>query len=71
MSKMVIFTKIINNNEKFRSNKSKDNIHKKEAVPYHRFGYLSLISDPINLLKGAREKNCEFTSFNNGSRLKD
>ena len=35
------------NNEKFRSFKSKENIHKKEVGPYDGFGYLSLISDPI------------------------
>ena len=28
-----------NNNEKFRSFKSKDNIHKKEIGPYRGFGY--------------------------------
>ena len=28
-----------NNNEKFRSFKSKENIHKKEVGPYHGFGY--------------------------------
>ena len=60
-----------NNNEKFRSFKSKENIHKKEVGSYHGFGYLSLISDPINLAEGARGKYCEFASFNNGSRLKD
>ena len=54
-----------NNNEKFRSFKSKENIHKKEVGPYHGFGYLSLISDPINLAKGARGRYCEFASFNN------
>ena len=60
-----------NNNEKFKSFKSKENIQKKEVGPYHGFGYLSLISDPINLAKGARGKYCEFASFNNGSRFKD
>ena len=44
----------INNNIKFISFKSKENIHKKEVGPYRGFGYLSLISDPINLAKGAR-----------------
>ena len=29
---------ITNNNEKFRSFKSKENFHKKEAGPYHGFG---------------------------------
>ena len=29
----------INNNEKFRSFKSKENIHKKEVGPYRGFGY--------------------------------
>ena len=47
--------KSINNNKKFRSFKSKENIHKKEVGPYRSFGYLSLISDPINLAKGAGE----------------
>ena len=28
-----------NNNKKFRSFKSKDNIYKKEVGPYHGFGY--------------------------------
>ena len=28
-----------NNNEKFRSFKSKENIHKKEVGPYRSFGY--------------------------------
>ena len=62
---------LMNNNEKFRSFKGKENIHKKEVGQYHGFGYLSLISDPINLAKGARGKYCEFASFNNGNRLKD
>ena len=61
---------IRNNKEKFRSFKSKENIHKKEVGPYHGFGYLSLISDPINVAKGARGKYSEL-AFNNGSRLKD
>ena len=30
---------IRNNNKKLRSFKSKENIHKKEAGPYHGFGY--------------------------------
>ena len=30
---------IYNNNEKFRSFKSKENIHKKEVGPYRGFGY--------------------------------
>ena len=29
----------VNNNEKFRSFKSKENIHKKEVGPYRGFGY--------------------------------
>ena len=53
-----------NNNEKFRSFKSKENIHKKEVGPYRGFGYSSLISDPINLAKGARGKYCIFETFN-------
>ena len=61
----------VDNNKKFRSFESKENIHKKEVGPYHGFGYLSLIGDPINLAKGARGKYCDFASFNNGSRLKD
>ena len=52
-----------NNNEKFRSFKSKENIHKKEAGSYRGFGYLSLISDPINLAKGASGKYCKFANF--------
>ena len=61
---------IRNNSKKLRSFKSKENIHKKEFRPYHGFGYYSLISDPINLAKGARGKYCEFASSNNGSRFK-
>ena len=57
--------------KKFRSFKSKENIHKKKGGPYHGFGYQSLISDPINQAKGARGKYCEFANFNNDSRLKD
>ena len=30
---------IANNNEKFRSFKSRENIHKKEVGPYRGFGY--------------------------------
>ena len=30
---------IRNDNKKFRSFKSKENIHKKEVGPYHGFGY--------------------------------
>ena len=39
---------IRNNNKKFRSFKSKENIHKKEVGSYRGFGYYSLISDPIH-----------------------
>ena len=53
-----------NNNEKFRSFMNKENIHKKEVGPYCGSGYISLISDPINLAKGAREKYCMFDNFN-------
>ena len=31
--------KLINNNEKFKSSKSKENTHKKEVGPYRGFGY--------------------------------
>ena len=62
---------MINNTEKFRSFKSKENIHKKEVGLYHGFGYLSLVSDPINLAKEARGKYCEFACFHDGSRLKN
>ena len=54
----------LNNNEKFRSFKSKENIHKKEFGAYRGFSYYSLISDPINLAKGARGKYCLFANFN-------
>ena len=54
---------MLNNNEKFRSFKSKENIHKKEVRPYHGFGYLSLISDTIDLAKGASGKYCKFATF--------
>ena len=58
---MVMITK---NNEKFRSLKSKENIYKKEGGPYRGFGYYSLISDPIDLAKGASRKYCKFSFFN-------
>ena len=53
-----------NNNEKFRSFKSKENFHKKEVGPYRGFGYLSLISDPTDLTKGVSEKYCKIAIFN-------
>ena len=53
---LYFFAYNINNNKKFRSFKSKEKIHKKEVGPNHGFGYYSLISDPINLPKGARGK---------------
>ena len=56
--------RIQNNNEKFRSFKSKENIHKKEVGPYRGFGYKGLISDPIDLAKGASGKYCKFAIFN-------
>ena len=52
------------NNEKFRSFKSKENIHKKEVGPYRGLGYKSLISDPIDLAKGASGKYCKFSIVN-------
>ena len=54
---------IENNNKKFKSFKSKENIHKKEVGSYHGLGYQSLISNPINLAKGARGKYCEFENL--------
>ena len=54
---------IINNDKKFRSFKSKENIHKKEVGPYRGFGYSSLISDTLNLAKGARRKKLLFCKF--------
>ena len=56
-----------NNNEKFRSFKSKENNHKKEVGSYRGFGYLSLISDPIDLAKGASGKYCKFAIYNRQS----
>ena len=55
---------VLSNNEKFRSFKSKENIHKKEVRPYRGFGYKSLISDPIDLAKGGSGKYCKFAIFN-------
>ena len=52
------------NNEKFRSFKSKENIHKKEVGPYRGSGYKSLISDPIDLAKEASGKCCKFAIVN-------
>ena len=68
---LVHWLSLWNNNKKFRSFMSKENIHKKEVGPYYGFGYLSLISDPINLAKGARGKYSDLASLNKGSRLKD
>ena len=42
----------------------------KEVGPYRGFGYSSLISDPVNLAKGARAKNCKFANFNMAVVLK-
>ena len=53
-----------NNNDKFRSFKSIENIHKKECGPYRGFGYSSLISDPLDLANAARGKYCKFAIFN-------
>ena len=36
---IMTFSSLHNNNKKFRSFKSKENIHKKEVGPYHDFGY--------------------------------
>ena len=60
-----------NNNKKFRSYKSKENIHKKELGHTMVLAIKASFSDPINLAKGARGKYCELANFNNGSRLKD
>ena len=58
--------------------KSLDPLRAKETFIRKKFGHTmvsailkNLISDPINLAKGARGKYCEFANFNNGSRLKD
>ena len=68
---ILYFKLIINDNKRFRTFESKENIHKKEVGPYHGFGYQSFISNPINMAKGARGKYYEFARFNNGSRLND
>ena len=47
---------IINNNKKFRSFKSKENIHKKEVGPYRGFGYSSLIMTLLIWQKEPEEK---------------
>ena len=47
---------MIDYNKNVRSFKSKENIHKIEIWPYHGFDYSSLISDPLNLAKGAKEE---------------
>ena len=62
---------MVNNNEKFRSFKSRENIHKKEVGPYRGFGYYSLISDPIDLANGARGKTVNLRFFLQSSRFKD
>ena len=64
MEKLPLFITLIPiNNEKFRSFKSKENIHKKEVGPHRGFGYSSLISDPIDLANGAIGKYCKFAIF--------
>ena len=40
----------INNNEKFRSFKSKENIHKIEVGPYRGFSYKAYIYTPMYLI---------------------
>ena len=63
---------IRNNNKKFRSFKRKKKfIRTKLGHTMVLAINLSLISDPINLAKGARGKYCKFARFINGSRLKD
>ena len=44
--------------------KSLDPLRAKEVGPYRGFGYKSLISDPINLAKGARGIYCLFANYN-------
>ena len=36
----------------------------RKVGPYRGFGYLSLISDPIDLAKGVSVKYCKFAIFN-------
>ena len=38
-SAIISNNRLNNNNKKFRSFKSKENIHKKEVGPYHGLGY--------------------------------
>ena len=47
---------MVDNNKSLDPLRAKRNIHKKEVGSYHGFGYSSLISDPLNLAKGARGK---------------
>ena len=61
-----------NPSEKVRSFKSKENINKKEVGPLRRFGYSSLISDPLNLTNGGRGKqnvNLQNLTWQSSQRL--
>ena len=53
-----------NNNKSLDPLRAKKTFIRKKVGPYRGFGYSSLISDPFNLAKGARGKNCNFANFN-------
>ena len=55
---------VTDNNEKFRSFKSKENIHKKDVGPYRGFG----LSDPIDLAK-ENTVNLQFLTWQSFHRL--
>ena len=62
---------IRNNNKKFRTHKSKENIQRKK-LGHTMVSAIKASSVTLkNLAKGARGEYCEFAYFNNGSRLKD
>ena len=47
-----------------RSLNNSEHINEKGDGSYHGFGYLSLVSDPLDLSHGAKEDNCNFVIFN-------
>ena len=49
---------------KLRSFKSSEHFNEKGDVSYSGFGYLSLISDTLDLELGAKENYCTFSTFN-------
>ena len=56
---------------KLRSFKSSEHINEKGDGPFRGFGYLSLLSDPIDLATWNKSELLQFCIFQQGSRYKD